>query len=149
MSEKKSKKAAKEEEAVEEPQVEEVEKKKKKKSKDKEREKEVEETQQEEESLSKEERKAKRKLEKQKEKDAEEESNSKKLQIEVHTANNWEEADLGNDERKLKFLKLMGATKVSARYNNMKQTLYLVLSLKKFLAQRWPPSGAQARSSRY
>jgi hypothetical protein len=31
----------------------------------------------------------------------------------VHTANNWEEADLGDEDRKKKFLKLMGATKVS------------------------------------
>ncbi len=33
--------------------------------------------------------------------------------IQVHTANNWEEVDLGDDSRKKKFLKLMGATKVS------------------------------------
>lgn len=33
------------------------------------------------------------------------------LVADVHSANNWEEADLGDDKRKLKFLKLMGATK--------------------------------------
>lgn len=27
----------------------------------------------------------------------------------VHTVNNWENADLGDDERKQKFLRLMGA----------------------------------------
>ena len=32
---------------------------------------------------------------------------------EVHTANSWEKVDLGDDHRKLKFLKLMGASKVS------------------------------------
>ena len=31
--------------------------------------------------------------------------------IKVHSANNWEEADLGDEKRKMKFLKLMGATK--------------------------------------
>lgn len=30
----------------------------------------------------------------------------------VHSANSWENADLGDDERKKKFLKLMGASKV-------------------------------------
>ncbi len=30
----------------------------------------------------------------------------------VNTANNWEKIDLGDDHRKLKFLKLMGASKV-------------------------------------
>lgn len=37
--------------------------------------------------------------------------NINKIEAEVHTANNWEEVDLGNDQRKLKFLKLMGAFK--------------------------------------
>ncbi|RNA37721.1 small acidic -like [Brachionus plicatilis] len=39
------------------------------------------------------------------------EDDKNKIEAEVHTANNWEEADLGNDQRKLKFLKLMGAFK--------------------------------------
>jgi hypothetical protein len=34
------------------------------------------------------------------------------LILDVHSANNWEEADLGDENRKMKFLKLMGATKV-------------------------------------
>lgn len=33
--------------------------------------------------------------------------------LKVHTANSWEKADLGDDDRKLKFLKLMGASKVN------------------------------------
>ena len=40
-------------------------------------------------------------------------SEEKTLLPEVHTANSWEKADLGDDHRKLKFLKLMGATKVN------------------------------------
>ena len=32
--------------------------------------------------------------------------------LQVHSANSWESADLGDDERKKKFLKLMGASKV-------------------------------------
>ncbi len=31
---------------------------------------------------------------------------------EVHSANSWEEADMGGDKRKAKFLRLMGAGKV-------------------------------------
>lgn len=31
----------------------------------------------------------------------------------VHSANNWEGVDLGDDDRKKKFLRLMGAAKVS------------------------------------
>lgn len=44
-------------------------------------------------------------------KNEETETGFEKIESEVHTANNWEEADLGNDQRKLKFLKLMGAFK--------------------------------------
>ena len=45
-------------------------------------------------------------------KEKEEDSTASNLGIEIHTANNWEKADLGGDEkRKLKFLKLMGAAK--------------------------------------
>ncbi|CAF0740250.1 unnamed protein product [Brachionus calyciflorus] len=39
------------------------------------------------------------------------EEDKKVIETQVHTANNWEEADLGTDQRKLKFLKLMGAFK--------------------------------------
>jgi hypothetical protein len=46
--------------------------------------------------------------------DKDEHEDVEKLVQEVHTANNWEKADLGDDKRKLKFLKLMGATKVSS-----------------------------------
>lgn len=38
-------------------------------------------------------------------------SNPKLAIPEVHTANSWEKVDLGDDQRKLKFLKLMGAGK--------------------------------------
>jgi len=41
----------------------------------------------------------------------EEKKQSEEIIPEVHSANNWEKADLGDDHRKLKFLKLMGATK--------------------------------------
>ena len=53
------------------------------------------------------EKKRTHKTEKREEKDDENEK-----EIEVHTANNWEKADLGDEDRKLKFLKLMGAAKV-------------------------------------
>jgi hypothetical protein len=43
-------------------------------------------------------------------------NNSKIEQIDVHSANNWEEADLGDEDRKIKFLKLMGATKVDGPF---------------------------------
>ena len=32
--------------------------------------------------------------------------------FQVNSANNWEKVDLGGDERKQKFLRLMGASKV-------------------------------------
>lgn len=41
-----------------------------------------------------------------------ERSNSEDIPIEeVHTVNNWEDADLGDEQRKQKFLRLMGAKK--------------------------------------
>ena len=36
---------------------------------------------------------------------------------EISSANNWEEADLGDEKRKLKFLKLMGAAKVNTCFD--------------------------------
>lgn len=39
------------------------------------------------------------------------EEKSSEDQEEVHSANNWEEAELGDDQRKAKFLRLMGAAK--------------------------------------
>jgi hypothetical protein len=37
----------------------------------------------------------------------------------VHSANNWEGVDLGDQNRKLKFLKLMGAFKVKFFQDNI------------------------------
>lgn len=41
------------------------------------------------------------------------------LLVQVHTANDWEHADLGDNQRKQKFLRLMGA-KVLRRIHSLK-----------------------------
>ena len=38
------------------------------------------------------------------------------LKLNIHTANKWEQAQLGDNARKNKFLRLMGASRVSVLY---------------------------------
>ena len=48
--------------------------------------------------------------------------------FQVHSANSWESADLGDDERKKKFLKLMGASKVNVSKNILCNQIFVVSS---------------------